>query len=108
MTGGLAYVFDDKGSFPERVNPKHVAWLRCPNEDIDRVKALIVEHVQLTESSRARELLDNLDEVKATFWKVMPIGSADDRDVAATHDRGGVVVNASEAPSFSPNAPAVE
>jgi glutamate synthase (ferredoxin) len=84
MTGGAAYVFDDKGTFPERVNPNHVAWLRCPAEDLDQLKALIVAHERLTGSSRARELLKNWNEAKATFWKVMPAVSTSDGDAALT------------------------
>jgi glutamate synthase domain-containing protein 3 len=80
MTGGAAYVFDEKGNFPERVNPQHVGWLRCPIEDFDELKALIVDHERLTGSSRARELLDNWNEAKGTFWKVMPKVSTGDSD----------------------------
>jgi glutamate synthase domain-containing protein 3 len=84
MTGGAAYVFDDKGIFPERVNPGHVAWLRCPSGDLDELKALIVEHERLTGSSRARELLHNWNEAKAAFWKVLPTVAAGSRDATAT------------------------
>jgi len=79
MTGGAAYVFDDKATFPERVNPGHVEWLPCPIEDLDGLKALIVEHERLTGSSRARELLDKWDEARAAFWKVMPKDSTGER-----------------------------
>ena len=108
MTGGAAYVFDDKGSFPERVNPEHVAWLRCPSEELDQLKARIVEHARLTGSSRARELLDNWNEAKAAFWKVMPTVSTGDRDATSTLSNyqtvqgSGLTVDASGVPSFSP------
>jgi glutamate synthase (ferredoxin) len=85
MTGGAAYVFDDKRTFPERVNPQHVAWLPCPIEDLDGLKARIVDHERLTGSSRARELLDTWDTAKTMFCKVMPTGQTGDRARAASH-----------------------
>ncbi len=72
MTGGTAYVFDEPGSFPERVNPDHVAWQACPESDLVEVRQLVTEHFQRTESSRARELLARWDSVVQSFWKVAP------------------------------------
>ena len=73
MSNGVAYVFDQHGTFPSKLNPELVAITRVTDEeDVEIVQALIQRHVQLTESPRGQEVLDGWDEYRPLFWKVAP------------------------------------
>jgi glutamate synthase domain-containing protein 3 len=74
MSGGLAYVFDERGDFTEeRCNLDSVDLepLLDPH-DVQVVKTLIVRHLELTWSPRAKWLLDNWQEAAPRFIKVFP------------------------------------
>ncbi len=96
MSGGIAYVIDDAGDFDQRVNHQMVEIARItpddgpppsvtddptPQElladplgnDVWRLRTLIARHARLTNSSRAAEILDNLDEYLPKFYKVVPV-----------------------------------
>jgi len=96
MSGGIAYVIDDAGDFEQRVNhgmveiervvadddslcaktddPSRDELLADPlSNDMWRLKILITRHAQLTNSSRAQEILDNFDEYLPKFYKVVPL-----------------------------------
>jgi glutamate synthase (NADPH/NADH) large chain len=96
MSGGIAYVIDDAGDFEQRVNHEMVAvslvadadgttppgvsddptreeLLADPlHYDVWRLKTLIERHARLTNSSRAREILDDFDSYLGRFYKVTP------------------------------------
>jgi glutamate synthase (NADPH/NADH) large chain len=79
MSGGVAYVFDERGDFTEK---------RCNLESVDLepvletqdaefaearlVRDLVVRHLELTGSPRAASLLDNWSEALSRFIKVFP------------------------------------
>jgi glutamate synthase (ferredoxin) len=74
MSGGIAYVFDERGDFTEeRCNLDSVDLepLLDPH-DVQVVKTLIVRHLELTWSPRAKWLLDNWQEAAPRFIKVFP------------------------------------
>ncbi len=73
MSNGIAYVLDEKGDFPSKLNPELVAIKRVTGEqDIEMLTGLIKRHVQLTGSRRGREILENWDRFQTLFWKVAP------------------------------------
>ena len=73
MSNGIAYVLDEDGDFPAKLNPELIAIARVTeSEDIEIVQALIERHVQLTESARGREILDGWERYRPLFWKVAP------------------------------------
>lgn len=100
MSGGIAYVFDEDGTFADLVNPAQVELERIvadANEeegagyprqrpqsvhdfglgdmlrhDADRLKILIERHKLHTGSSRAAAILEDWDASLAKFVKVMP------------------------------------
>ncbi|WDI30844.1 glutamate synthase large subunit [Hyphococcus flavus] len=74
MTGGRAYVFDEDGSFEDKVNPESVA-LRgfMDGEDDFECHALIERHWSETKSAKARRLLDDWRNARAKFWVVEPL-----------------------------------
>ena len=73
MSGGIAYVWDRADDFESRCNtgtfelePVEV------DADIDELRTLIENHEKYTDSSVAREVLDNWDSELPRFRKVMP------------------------------------
>jgi glutamate synthase domain-containing protein 3 len=74
MSGGIAYVFDERGDFTEkRCNLASVdlePLIEAP--DVNIVRDLITRHYEFTNSERARSILDNWSEVAARFIKIFP------------------------------------
>jgi glutamate synthase (ferredoxin) len=73
MSGGIAYVLDENGSFPARVNRQMVGIgkLESPGE-IAEVRAMIEKHQAYTGSLRARMVLDEWERMVPLFVRVMP------------------------------------
>ncbi|MEZ5563217.1 MAG: glutamate synthase large subunit [Gammaproteobacteria bacterium] len=73
MSGGIAYVLDENGSFPDHINMQMVETeeLADPAE-IARVRDLIERHLRWTDSERAREVLDDWETKVKRFVKVIP------------------------------------
>jgi glutamate synthase (NADPH) large chain len=74
MSGGVAYVFDERGDFTEeRCNLESVDLEPLLDaHDVQVVKTLIVRHLELTWSPRAKWLLDNWHESAPRFIKIFP------------------------------------
>ncbi|MCW8951200.1 MAG: glutamate synthase large subunit [Rhodospirillales bacterium] len=102
MSGGIAYVLDEAGDFEKRCNLAMVELEPIPAEDdaletldhqggdlethgrvdimhdmtrhdAQRLRTLIEKHAHYTDSSRAREILDNWEAFLPKFVKVMPV-----------------------------------
>ena len=71
MSGGIAYILDDSGTFPSKVNPGHVELEAMTEEDLALVKE-IERHVSNTDSQRGLEVLQEWGSFKTAFVKVMP------------------------------------
>ena len=73
MSGGIAYVLDERGDFPTRINRQmvEVEKLESPAE-IAEVRAMVEKHLAYTKSSRARQVLDAWDGMVPRFVKIMP------------------------------------
>jgi glutamate synthase (NADPH/NADH) large chain len=96
MSGGLAYVYDEDGTFPERCNTSMVALervlpeaeqSRAENElvavgkgrvqhagrsDEALVRSLVERHLRFTGSTRALAILDQWETARGKFAKVFP------------------------------------
>ena len=74
MSGGLAYVFDDKGDFTfKRCNSASVDLEPViEDEDVKLVRSLVLKHAALTASPRARWILQNWSSLLPKFVKVFP------------------------------------
>lgn len=70
MSGGIAYVLDEKGNFNDKCNKQIIEIKPLKNEDAEAVKKLLKAHYEYTESSRAKDILDNWDLYKKKFLKV--------------------------------------
>jgi len=73
MSGGIAFVYDEAGTFEQRCNLGMVD-LEPVTETEDReiLEELVKAHYKHTSSERARALLERWDEVLPRFVKVMP------------------------------------
>ncbi len=89
MSGGIAYVYDEDGSFASRCNPAMVSlakvlpaaeqektveravWHRGESDEV-LLKRLVADHHKWTGSLRARHILDHWAECRGRFVKVFP------------------------------------
>jgi glutamate synthase (NADPH/NADH) large chain len=89
MSGGIAYVYDEDGSFAGRCNTAQVAlekvlssaeqeqtielpiWHKGQTDEA-LLKKLVEDHHRWTGSLRARDILDNWSEARGRFVKVFP------------------------------------
>jgi glutamate synthase domain-containing protein 3 len=73
MSGGVAFILDEDGSFNERYNDEMVDLQSVSQvNDIVILKGLIEEHQGTTGSSVAKYILGNWDQYLKKFVKVMP------------------------------------
>jgi glutamate synthase domain-containing protein 2/glutamate synthase domain-containing protein 1/glutamate synthase domain-containing protein 3 len=74
MSGGVAYVLDEGGTFPERCNMGMVGFEGLAEADAIELRAMIEEHRQRTDSRVAERVLARFDGLLAAgaFVKVMP------------------------------------
>jgi glutamate synthase (ferredoxin) len=73
MSGGVAYVLDEKGDFSTRCNGEMVGL--GPVEDaaeLEEVRQMILRHAEYTRSRRAVDILNAWDAAKVKLVKVMP------------------------------------
>jgi glutamate synthase (NADPH/NADH) large chain/glutamate synthase (ferredoxin) len=85
MSGGLAFVLDEDGTFRSRVNPALLDQLEELDEaDAIELRDLVAEHERRTGSAVARRVLDDFDAMVPRFVKVFP---SDYKRVLAELDR---------------------
>jgi glutamate synthase domain-containing protein 2/glutamate synthase domain-containing protein 1/glutamate synthase domain-containing protein 3 len=74
MSGGIAYVLDEYGTFADRCNMGMVGFEAPSAEDAVQLRALIEEHQQRTGSPVAADVLERFEELlgRGAFVKVMP------------------------------------
>ena len=73
MTGGVAYVLDEDGTFAgSRYNPQTIDIETLEPADLQALKNLIERHVELTGSPRGQWILENWTGMIAKFVKVFP------------------------------------
>ncbi len=73
MSGGIAYVLDEDGTFPNRCNMEMVLLEKLEDaEEIKEVKGLIEQHLNHTQSEVARRILDHWETLLPKFVRVIP------------------------------------
>ncbi|MFM2212487.1 MAG: hypothetical protein RL639_1681, partial [Verrucomicrobiota bacterium] len=72
MSGGVAYILDEKGDFATRCNKQMVGLEKPDATDAAELRGLVERHAELTGSQKAKKLLANWDASLAKFVKVMP------------------------------------
>ena len=73
MSGGIAYVLDERRDLYKRLNKELVSLEEVTNKyDVQELKEMIQDHVTYTGSARGKEILDHFGEYLPKFKKVMP------------------------------------
>ncbi len=73
MSGGIAYVLDETGAFPKKVNMEMVKFFKLEDEaEIEEVRGMIKKHAEYTKSDRAWKVLALWEEMLPKFVKVYP------------------------------------
>ncbi len=73
MSGGVAYILDEKGDFATRCNTEMVNLEKLEDpEEIQELHQMLENHVRYTNSTKATQVLANWEDMKPQFVKVMP------------------------------------
>jgi glutamate synthase (ferredoxin) len=72
MSGGIAYVFDENGTFRNRCNLETVTLERLDEGDLQEVEEMLKRHATYTHSDRAWQILALWEETALKFVKVLP------------------------------------
>jgi glutamate synthase (ferredoxin) len=74
MSGGVAYILDESGSFPTRCNQQMVGIEKFEDAaEAESVRQMIQRHGELTQSQRAAKILALWEKYSTMFVKVMPL-----------------------------------
>jgi len=101
MSGGHAYVFDEDGAFVHRCNKDMVALEALEEPDVEKVRALLEEHVVRTGSPKAKEILGRWEAAVRIFVKVMPSELKRILDDQRTPETAGIPAAIGDAPPAS-------
>ncbi|AKF25239.1 glutamate synthase [Sulfurovum lithotrophicum] len=86
MTGGKAFVYDEEGTFYEKLNPELVEALRIDTDELDfemfGLKRLLKDYIEKTGSKKAQDILDNARVCMRKFWLVVPRGARPSLDAS--------------------------
>lgn len=72
MSGGIAFIYDVKGVFPDHCNKEMVDLDPVEQDDIELLKDLIQQHYTYTGSTVAQFILNDFDNQLKNFVKVFP------------------------------------
>lgn len=72
MSGGIAYIYDVKGTFATNCNTEMVDLDPVAGEDIEVLRNMITKHFELTGSTVAKFVLNDLENQLKNFVKVFP------------------------------------
>ncbi|MDB6074335.1 MAG: hypothetical protein JWO89_1975, partial [Verrucomicrobiaceae bacterium] len=72
MSGGVAYILDEKGDFALRCNPQMVGLEKLESEEAEELRQLIKRHAHFTKSQKAFQVLAAWSDMVPKFVKVMP------------------------------------
>ena len=73
MSGGIAYVLEEGEDFTDKCNMEFIEIEPLQEEDdIKAVYDTIAEHYKLTESKKAKTILDNWEQYLGKFKRVIP------------------------------------
>ncbi len=102
MSGGIAYVLDPDATFASRCNLELVELEPLEAEDVETVRALVEEHLELAGSQLAERVLDEWELILPLFVKVMPrdykAALADVDDLTVSSGGDGFLTVESEGP----------
>ncbi|MEM7285582.1 MAG: glutamate synthase large subunit [Actinomycetota bacterium] len=93
MSGGIAFVLDEDGTFVSRVNPEMVDIDPLTEEDVSWLRDRIQRHLTETGSTVAERLLAQWDSTVSAFTKVMPRDYKRVLDAVARAEAEGIDVD---------------
>jgi len=72
MSGGMAFVYNPRQDFAQRLNPEMVDLEELDADDQELLRQMLRNHFAYTSSKTALEMLNNWETTLACFTKVMP------------------------------------
>jgi glutamate synthase (ferredoxin) len=72
MSGGIAYVYDEDGTFQSKCNMEMVQLTYVTGENSDELRQMLADHERLTGSEKAKKLLADWDSALSKFVCVLP------------------------------------
>jgi glutamate synthase (NADPH/NADH) large chain len=72
MSGGIAYVLDERGTFPRLVNMEMVEIETLTEDDLEYIQMMVAKHVHFTKSAVGQRVLGQWDDLSQKFVKIMP------------------------------------
>ena len=73
MSGGIAYIFDERRNFSALCNREMVSLSEIEDEvEIEFVKTMVFRHLELTESQRAKDIMLNWENTWPLFVRIIP------------------------------------
>ncbi|MFV0481923.1 MAG: glutamate synthase-related protein, partial [Campylobacteraceae bacterium] len=76
MTGGVAFIYDKNHNFIDNLNQELVKAVRIDTDEMDEarhfLKKLIRAHINETDSTKAKEIIENFRHAVRDFWMVHP------------------------------------
>jgi glutamate synthase (ferredoxin) len=72
MSGGIAYVLDERGAFPRLINMEMVEIEPLSEDDLEYIQMMVAKHVHFTKSAVGQRVLDRWDDLSQKFVKIMP------------------------------------
>jgi len=100
MSGGVAFVLDEEGSFALRCNDELVERGPADKEDLAELKSLVERHVALTGSEVGKRLLGSWAKSSKNFVKVMPRDYRRARDALKLVEASGMRGDAARLAAF--------
>ena len=73
MSGGIAYVYDEDGTFKDRCNMDMISLEAAKEGDRDTIYCLLYNHYKYTKSERAKKVIGNMHAELKKFVKVIPL-----------------------------------
>ena len=81
MTGGMAFVYDDKKEFENFANPASIIWQSVETDFWKKfLKENIIDFLSYTSSQKAKRILENFESELGNFKQVCPIEMLDKLD----------------------------
>ena len=104
MSGGIAYVLDEKSDFYTRVNKELVSLEAVTSKyDVQELKEMITEHVEATGSEMGKKVLDNFVDYLPKFKKVLPHDYSKMQTAIAHMEEKGLSVDQAQIEAFYAN-----
>lgn len=72
MSGGIAYIYNQNKDFDKKCNKETFEIESLMDEDLEDLKKLITNHFNYTESTVAKNILENWSDESKKFLKIMP------------------------------------